>query len=58
MDDFIALRCPSCGGDLQVAKNLEKIFCNHCGTQLLDQDSNLLALGWFCRVPSHFGGLP
>jgi DNA-directed RNA polymerase subunit RPC12/RpoP/prefoldin subunit 5 len=35
MDEFIALRCPSCGGNIQVEKNLEKIFCTHCGTQLL-----------------------
>lgn len=35
MNDFIALRCPSCGGNIQTEKNLEKIFCNHCGTQLL-----------------------
>jgi len=35
MGDFIALRCPSCGGDIHVEKNLEKMFCTHCGTQLL-----------------------
>lgn len=35
MNDFIALRCPSCGGSIQVEKNLEKIFCTHCGTQLI-----------------------
>jgi predicted RNA-binding Zn-ribbon protein involved in translation (DUF1610 family) len=35
MNDFIPLRCPQCGGDIQVAKNLEKFFCTHCGTQLL-----------------------
>jgi hypothetical protein len=35
MDNFIALRCPSCGGGIQTEKNLEKIFCTHCGTQLI-----------------------
>lgn len=35
MDDFIALRCPSCGGNIQVERTLEKMFCTHCGTQLL-----------------------
>ena len=35
MDDLIALRCPACGGQIQVEKDLEKIFCTHCGTQLL-----------------------
>ena len=35
MDDIIALVCPSCGGKIQVEKDLEKMFCMHCGTQLL-----------------------
>jgi len=35
MDEFAALVCPSCGGQVQVEKNLEKIFCTHCGTQLV-----------------------
>jgi ribosomal protein S27E len=35
MEDFIVLRCPSCGGQIQVGKNLEKIFCINCGTQLI-----------------------
>jgi len=35
MEEFIALRCPSCGGNIQVEKDLEKIFCTHCGTQLI-----------------------
>lgn len=35
MNNLIALRCPSCGGSIQVEKNLEKMFCTHCGTQLL-----------------------
>lgn len=35
MDDIIALRCPSCGGEIQVEKNLEKMYCINCGTQLL-----------------------
>lgn len=35
MDDIIALRCPSCGGEIQVEKNLEKMYCVNCGTQLL-----------------------
>lgn len=35
MDDIIALRCPSCGGEIQVEKDLEKMYCVNCGTQLL-----------------------
>jgi DNA-directed RNA polymerase subunit RPC12/RpoP len=35
MDNFIAMVCPSCGGKIEVEKDLEKMFCSHCGTQLL-----------------------
>lgn len=35
MDDFIALRCPSCGGEIQVGRFLDKCFCAHCGTKLM-----------------------
>jgi hypothetical protein len=35
MDDFIVLRCPACGGQIQVMDDLDKLFCVHCGTQLL-----------------------
>jgi len=35
MDNFIALRCPSCGGNIQIEKDLEKLFCTHCGTQII-----------------------
>ncbi|HOJ00824.1 MAG TPA: hypothetical protein PLL88_04340 [Anaerolineaceae bacterium] len=44
MNDFIALTCPSCGGQLQVQNNLQKCHCTHCGTQLLlkQDDSGML----------------
>lgn len=35
MNDLIPLHCPSCGGNIQVENQLEKIYCTHCGTQLL-----------------------
>lgn len=35
MSNFIALVCPSCGGHIQTDKDLEKLFCVHCGTQLI-----------------------
>ncbi len=35
MADIIALRCPACGGHIQADRNLEKLFCIHCGTQLI-----------------------
>jgi DNA-directed RNA polymerase subunit RPC12/RpoP len=40
MNDFIAMSCPSCGGQLQVRKDLQKYFCMYCGSELLlKQDS-------------------
>ncbi len=40
MNDFIAMTCPSCGGQLQVKKDLQKYFCMYCGSELvLKQDS-------------------
>lgn len=40
MNDFIAMSCPSCGGQLQVRKDMQKYFCMYCGSELvLRQDS-------------------
>jgi hypothetical protein len=50
MDDIIALRCPSCGGEIRVETNLEKMFCIHCGTQLLlKQGSDGLLVPFMAR---------
>ena len=35
MSEFIAMTCPSCGGQLSIQSDLQKFFCNHCGTELL-----------------------
>jgi len=35
MSEFIAMNCPSCGGQLSIQSDLQKFFCNHCGTELL-----------------------
>lgn len=35
MGEFINMTCPSCGGQLQAQKNMQKIYCMHCGTELL-----------------------
>ena len=31
---FIAMRCPSCGADLQCENDREVWFCNYCGTKI------------------------
>lgn len=33
MSDFITLTCPTCGGDLNITKDVERFACAHCGKQ-------------------------
>lgn len=35
MVDFIQMNCPSCGGQLHAQRDMQKMFCMHCGTELL-----------------------
>lgn len=35
MLDFVTLTCPSCGGQLQVANDIDKFACGYCGTEHL-----------------------
>ena len=35
MADFIQMNCPSCGGRLQAQPDMQKLFCMHCGTELM-----------------------
>jgi len=35
MADFIQMNCPSCGGQLQAQRDMQKMFCMHCGTELM-----------------------
>lgn len=35
MADFVTLTCPSCGGKLQVTKEIDRFACGHCGNEHL-----------------------
>ncbi len=35
MSNFIEMNCPSCGGQLQAQRDMQKMFCMHCGTELM-----------------------
>jgi hypothetical protein len=35
MTDFITLTCPSCGGKLQITRDINRFACSHCGTEQL-----------------------
>ncbi len=34
MTDFVALKCPSCGGKLQITSDIDLFACGYCGTEL------------------------
>lgn len=33
MPDFVTLSCPTCGGQLQITKDIERFACGHCGNE-------------------------
>lgn len=33
MTDFVTLSCPSCGGKLEITKDVERFACAHCGQE-------------------------
>lgn len=33
MSDFITLSCPSCGGRLEITKDMDRFVCAHCGNE-------------------------
>ena len=35
MIEFIKLKCPSCGSDLQIDSSLDVCYCQYCGTKIL-----------------------
>jgi hypothetical protein len=35
MSDYITLTCPSCGGQLQITRDLDRFACGNCGNELI-----------------------
>ena len=33
MADFVTLSCPTCGGKLEITKEIDKFACGHCGNE-------------------------
>ncbi len=33
MSDFVTLSCPTCGGKLQITKDIDRFACAHCGNE-------------------------
>ncbi len=36
---LVALKCPHCGGDIQLDSDKEFGFCMHCGTKIMIQET-------------------
>jgi len=34
------IKCPKCGGELEVHEGQKKTFCKYCGSQILLDDGN------------------
>lgn len=37
---IIALKCPQCGADLEIAQGKEVIYCTYCGTKIIVDNEN------------------
>lgn len=35
MSEFVTLACPSCGGKLEITKDIDRFACGHCGREHL-----------------------
>jgi predicted RNA-binding Zn-ribbon protein involved in translation (DUF1610 family) len=45
MVDFVTLTCPSCGGKLQITKDIERFACGHCGNEhIVKRSGGIVAL--------------
>jgi len=45
MPEFITLTCPSCGGKLKIAQDIDRFACAHCGMEhLVKREMGIVAL--------------
>ena len=45
MADVFSLTCPSCGGKLQITKDIERFACEHCGNEhIVKRSGGVLSL--------------
>lgn len=42
--NFVQMKCPNCGADLEVEDNIDSFYCKYCGTKILleGQDPEVL----------------
>lgn len=42
---IIQMKCPSCGGSLEVKDNLERFYCQYCGQQIILAEQDKMVVG-------------
>ena len=42
--NFIQMKCPNCGADLEIENGIDSFYCKYCGTKILleGQDTEIL----------------
>lgn len=42
--NFVQMKCPNCGADLEVENDIDSFYCKYCGTKIVieDQDPEVL----------------
>lgn len=52
MNDLITLKCPSCGGNLEIRENTSVLKCHHCGTEhLVRRETGSVILESYAQCP-------
>jgi len=52
MDDFITLKCPSCGGQIKIGESTSVFKCQHCGTEhIVRRQGDAFTLESYARCP-------
>ena len=45
MADFVTLTCPSCGGQLEISRDIDRFACAHCGREhLVNRSGGIVSL--------------
>lgn len=54
--EYVTLSCPSCGGELAIAGDIDRLACAHCGVeQIVRRTGGLVSLAPVAVGPQHLG---
>ena len=58
MSDFVTLTCPSCGGKLQITRDIDRFACAHCGREhVVRRGGGLVSLSPVIEQIKHVGAV-